>query len=775
MARAPVFQLSCYVTLGLAAVCLGFAELFFLNWMPWFLASILLIFGLAWKNEGRWQLSEQGANSIGLVIAFAMLGWIVLQIPRNEEDLLAAGVPWPAGLLPHLGPLLMVLTAVKLFRPKKLPDFWALQLLGVMMVTLASVLAGEMNHGLWIFLYLIGLVWCLVHFEKMQNSWADLNEEQRRQAALFAPEALATRVGWRDSLTGLRAAFVWSVVVAGVGVGLFMLAPRHASIQWIPHKLSAASSTRSITGLDAGMDLNRVGKIELSDEIAFEAITQDAEGRTVDLSPSIYWRGETLDFYLNGRWYSGLQSADLWPDMPGLPERPNEIVRMRIMSVPGVAGMPHPTTRPDNIPADKTFLTIRALPSMAGSLVLAEPIDIEAGIGRSPHVGDRPSRSGIFQYLEGADTLAPSPQSRKSAYSYGQVVDLSASATIQQARKIHPRYIQAFLMQPPPEAMLRWSRNLLLRQGGLTEAERTVDDANRVPPQHHARVARSIANDFAESGEYTYTLNLRRTDKTIDPNVDFLFNVKEGHCERYASGLALTLRALGIPCRIVHGFHGVEKTDAHLQFVRFNQAHSWVQALVPQGKDEYDWILLDATPSKIASLNRWQEFAEWFSASLRSAQIAFRNGILDYGSDVQLAKLRSGWHALRTFGADSPVNPWLAFGVFVAVAVSWRFGKRPLVKWWTARQFANQQRARMPWLAEALALIDAKTGLAPSASQTLLEFAAGLRHGPAASMAPAFETVAHHANRVRFGEQTLSDADRAALDRGIDELRCIGA
>ncbi len=772
MARAPVFHLSCYVTLSLAAVCLGFAELFFLSWMPWFVAVIGVLFGLAWKYEGRWQLSDPGANSIGLVIAFGMLGWVVLQIPRSEADLLAAGVPWPAGLLPHLGPLLMILTAVKLFRPKKVPDFWSLQLLGVMMVTLASVLAGEMNHGFWVFLYLVSLIWCLVHFERMQRTWAGLSDERRRQSALFAADGIASRVGWRESATGLRAALLWSIAIAGLGVGLFVMAPRHASIQWIPHKLSVAASSRMSAGLDAGMDLNRVGKVELSDEVAFEVITQDAEGRTVDLSSSIYWRGETLDYYQNGRWYSGSQTSDLWPEMPGLRERPNEAVRMRILSVPGLFGSPHPTTRPADVPADKTYLTIRALPSMAGSLVAAEPVDIDAGIGRSPRIGERASRSGIFQYLDGADSIAPSPQTRRALYSYGQVVDLSASAATQRARRIQKSYLQSFLLQPPPEALVRWSRDLLLRQSGLTEGERSVDDDNRVAPQHHAKVARALTAHFAESGEYLYTLNLRRTDKTLDPNVDFLFHVKEGHCERYASGLALTLRGLGIPCRIVHGFRGVEKTDDHLYLVRFNQAHSWVQALVPRQDGGSDWLLLDPTPSMEAPLNRWQAFVEWFGAGLRSAQIAFRNGILDYGSDAQMAKLRSWWVALRTFSENSPIDPLLAIGGIAFAAVAWRFGKRPLRKWWNARQTARLQRERLPWLADALASIDAKTGRSPTSSQTLLEFAAALGVGPAAALASAFSSVVRHANRVRFGLQPLSADDRRDIERSLNDLRC---
>src|SRR5437764_9570291 len=109
MARGSTFHLSFYLTLALAMLCLVLAEFFFLVWIPALLVLCYVAFYVAWRLEGRWQLSEQAANSIGLVISFVMIGWIIFQIPRSEDDLLAQGVPWPAGLLPYLGPLLMVL------------------------------------------------------------------------------------------------------------------------------------------------------------------------------------------------------------------------------------------------------------------------------------------------------------------------------------------------------------------------------------------------------------------------------------------------------------------------------------------------------------------------------------------------------------------------------------------------------------------------------------------------------------------------------------------
>ena len=38
------------------------------------------------------------------------------------------------------------------------------------------------------------------------------------------------------------------------------------------------------------------------------------------------------------------------------------------------------------------------------------------------------------------------------------------------------------------------------------------------------------------------------------PLADFLFNVKEGHCEYFATAMAVMLRTQGIAARVVNGF-----------------------------------------------------------------------------------------------------------------------------------------------------------------------------------------------------------------------------
>src|SRR5208337_173668 len=112
----------------------------------------------------------------------------------------------------------------------------------------------------------------------------------------------------------------------------------------------------------------------------------------------------------------------------------------------------------------------------------------------------------------------------------------------------------------------------------------------------HTKVAQALTRHLAYSGDFGYSLILNRQQLSLDPIADFLLNVKEGHCERFAGGLTLMLRSLGIPSRVIKGYRGVENLDQGNYLVRQSHAHSWVQALFEDDKGTH-WLTLDPTPS----------------------------------------------------------------------------------------------------------------------------------------------------------------------------------
>ena len=74
-------------------------------------------------------------------------------------------------------------------------------------------------------------------------------------------------------------------------------------------------------------------------------------------------------------------------------------------------------------------------------------------------------------------------------------------------------------------------------------------------------------------------------DPSLDPVEDFLVNRKEGHCEYFASALALLLRSIDIPSRMVNGFKGGDWNElTQTMNVRQKHAHSWVEAYAGLGR-----------------------------------------------------------------------------------------------------------------------------------------------------------------------------------------------
>jgi hypothetical protein len=90
-------------------------------------------------------------------------------------------------------------------------------------------------------------------------------------------------------------------------------------------------------------------------------------------------------------------------------------------------------------------------------------------------------------------------------------------------------------------------------------------------------------------------------DPTLDPVIDFLVRRKQGHCEYFASALALLLRSIDIQARVVNGFKGGDWNELTSTInVRQKHAHSWVEAYLGLRRDGVNrvprWITLDATP-----------------------------------------------------------------------------------------------------------------------------------------------------------------------------------
>lgn len=109
------------------------------------------------------------------------------------------------------------------------------------------------------------------------------------------------------------------------------------------------------------------------------------------------------------------------------------------------------------------------------------------------------------------------------------------------------------------------------------------------------------------SRNFTYTLSRSKAQKDRSAIMDFLLWNREGHCEYFASALALLARALDIPARIVAGYRVVETNPyGGYDVVRERNAHAWVEVW---DRGDAQWHTEDPTPVTEAMSQRSAEDA----------------------------------------------------------------------------------------------------------------------------------------------------------------------
>ena len=135
-----------------------------------------------------------------------------------------------------------------------------------------------------------------------------------------------------------------------------------------------------------------------------------------------------------------------------------------------------------------------------------------------------------------------------------------------------------------------------------------LNEETRRDPQ---LVAGIFETKLKNEGSFTYQVGGVERDLQLDPIEDFVTNHRQGHCEYFATALALMLRFQGIPTRVVLGFCTPEYMETSGTYrARQHHAHAWVEVYltpgqIPSTQKQFDevawrfggWLRLDPTPS----------------------------------------------------------------------------------------------------------------------------------------------------------------------------------
>jgi transglutaminase-like putative cysteine protease len=277
-------------------------------------------------------------------------------------------------------------------------------------------------------------------------------------------------------------------------------------------------------------------------------------------------------------------------------------------------------------------------------------------------------------------------------------------------------------------------------------------------------------------GDYDYTLDFVGRGGAR-PLEDFLFRYKSGHCEYFATAMALLLRSQGIHSRLATGFLGADYNPIEgVWVVRQANAHAWVEAYLP---DE-GWTVFDPTPPAgrpaaggtgawdlavqawEALVFRWDRYVLTYDfadqvgvfASLRGLWTRLFGGRRDGGG----ADPETATAAATETSAAAPAAggaPIALLGAVLLLAVA-------LAAWWLHRRGPLTATAAYRRLRRGLA----RAGVAVPAS--LPPLALGRRAAAARPTAaePTGRVIAFYL-RESFNGEALGDAERGDLHQAL--------
>ncbi len=394
---------------------------------------------------------------------------------------------------------------------------------------------------------------------------------------IVVQQASARRLRLRGTL--LTTSLAMGVAIVVLASAIFFLLPRMSFSYWSPLHNGTA-----ITGFSDQVQLGEIGTLQQSDQIVMHVKVLSASASINDL----LWNGRVLTSFDGHSW------SDSFPlRLLPLQERGNWF---RALPSPS---KPH------------SYFRYQAVLEPAASDVLFIPPRLLGITAKVRELGS--DRGGTLQVLAPPD--APLLYSGMSdLYAPPDSVLRKAIAQITSA-SLH---LAPVYWQVPPGLDPRIQRLAL-----------------RITASHHSEIGKMRALQDYLKTHYRYTLNLRESGP--DPLADFLFRVKAGHCEYFASALAIMGRMLGIPTRVVNGFRTGQLNRLTGQYVfRGRDAHSWVQAYFRMPTGTGYWIAFDPTAADSAYADTgWSRLQMWLDA----ANTFWREWVVnyDFGHQVRLA------------------------------------------------------------------------------------------------------------------------------------------
>jgi transglutaminase-like putative cysteine protease len=713
---------------------------------PLLAAAFAAVLVLSWKlTETRWQLSERA----GMVVVLLALPAFYLDWSIQREGAADAAEQVYAGVsaLVHFT---LLLSSIKLLQVKSDRDWLFLYLISFFEVLLAAGLNASPTFLLSLGLYVFTALLAVVCFELRKSSRVVPQSESRLLVANKPGLLRRSRTG--KGAKGARAlrrlpvaAACLFLAIFGLALPIFLITPRAAE-NTLSVPGGAASS--GFTGFSDRVTLGDIGRLNESNQLVMR-VRVEAPARVV--GRPLRWRGVALDHF-DGRHWSQSDAQASYPDFDGN--------LFKLGTTEDITRLTTQTFFVEPIDTPVIFAAPRAL-ALQGAFPYVRR-DSEDGLVSRPHPVER------VTYTVHSDTYEPPPEQLRS-----EVAAYSDKGTPNLRR--------------PVDDYLQLPASLDTRVGSLAVV--VASQARARNAYDAARAVESHLNSNAYGGSYKYSLEMRA--KGPDPLSDFLFNVRAGHCEYYATAMAVMLRTLRVPARVVNGFQpGEYNAAADAYIVRQADAHSWVEVYFAEADA---WVTFDPTPADgrpagtsgrglAGQLRRYADALELF----------WIQHVVAYDRQGQRALVRTISSRINTYSHAA----WDSADGVGALFAAWLGGKgggfsgalgyiaSPLalapaslllagvgLLWLRRRGFAGRgpkrgdeaaARAVVEFYERMTAALGSR-GLKRRADQTPLEFAEAIG-------TPEVLDITRAYNRVRYGAHDLTRAEAEEVERQLKKV-----
>ncbi|HVF88423.1 MAG TPA: DUF3488 and transglutaminase-like domain-containing protein [Blastocatellia bacterium] len=678
----------------------------------------------------------------------------------------------------------LFLSAAKLFQNKRDRDWVFLYLVAFFQMLLASGLTFKPSFVASLAIFLFFFVSALAAFEiRRARQEIEPGEEEiiprpmsASRGKYRAKEAhpFRARRGVRRVPYLLGASFGQVFLVALLTLPFFFLIPRFGG----GGIARGFGDTEALTGFSETVRLGEYASIKQNQRIIMRV--------QLDQKPARYlrWRGVALDLYEDNAW--------------SVTSRENRL--QSFSTAVGYGGRPSPDSQV--ITLSYTLNEIQMARARAGSHTIIEqkfmlepldsrrlfaaqvPIQFRGTV--SPLIRDRltdaisaPNVKGRLAYTVRSDISVPSEQELRADY------PASSSVENKEEENLRRSYLRLPEIDPRVAKLAR--------------------EVTRNAPTSYDK-ARAIEQYLKT--EFEYKLDTLPTRS--DPLAEFLFDTRTGHCEFFATAMAVMLRTLYIPARIVNGFQmGSYNSINGVYTVRASDAHSWVEVYFPHNDA---WVEFDPTPA--AGLNDYSEdgllagFWDYMDAAevfwldyivtldgeeqasimvdLQHRLLSFKDSSLDYYSRAKLwvrdtigsLLVERDWSIRDALKAAGVLSTLLAsiVGIYVLLAFTKRRKLEPtgygpwwhrlfvLPTWRSSRLVKSNHRTSALLFYEQMLAIASRAGMMKRPDQTPVEFAAQTGVAQIGEITKVY-------NRVRFGGARLDESEVRRVSALLSELK----